>query len=218
MMSSMSYYRLDTNQCLTLEQVVRTFCAPIKEEHAWAIIHQGMLSLLQVSYQPCYLIRGMGDIFVTKEGILHSVTFTQNQPHRLPMNNMATGVAELGVAVYDALDWSVSKDSSLERTLTQELENVLDVMTSADDLELLDEGIGEEEVISRLCEKVLELCRHHLALPGEAKKHYQGVCMAMVDEVLQLSSIMSSLSTKELDVLDMLDTKEWAGIFNQVSE
>ena len=43
---------------------------------------------------------------------------------------MATGVAELGVAVYDALEW----------TLSAELENVLDVMT---DLEILDEGIGE---------------------------------------------------------------------------
>jgi len=216
MMSSVPYCRLDNNQCLTLEQVVQAFCAPIKEEHAWAVIHQGILTLLQVNSHACFLIRGMGDIYITKEGLVHPVTFTRAHLHRLPMNSMATGVAELGVAVYDALDWSVSKDSSFERTLSQELENVLDVMTSADDLELLDEGIGEEEVGSRLCEKVLELCRHHLALPGEAAKHYQGVCRVMVHEVLDLSSIISNLSTKELDELEMLDRQEWAGVFNQV--
>ena len=48
------------------------------------------------------------------------------------MTNMATGVAELGVAVYDALDWSVNTDSSMERTLSPELERLLDVMTSGE--------------------------------------------------------------------------------------
>merc|ERR1719341_230917 len=77
-------------------------------------------------------------------------------------------------------------------------------------------GIGEEEVATRLCEKVLELCRHHLALPGEAGHHYQQVCRAVVAEALELSSLMSKLSTRDLEELEQLDRQEWAGIFNDV--
>ena len=56
----------------------------------------------------------------------------KEQPEQAFMTNMATGVAELGVAVYDALDWSVNTDSSMERTLSPELERLLDVMTSGE--------------------------------------------------------------------------------------
>eukprot|EP00092_Neocalanus_flemingeri_P000861 GFUD01000918.1.p1 GENE.GFUD01000918.1~~GFUD01000918.1.p1 ORF type:complete len:612 (+),score=113.89 GFUD01000918.1:56-1891(+) len=213
-MSTVSYCRLDSSHCLSLKQVVQSFCAPIKEEHAWAVLHQGVLALLQVSDQPCYLVRDLEDILISNEGYLHARTFTRDDLDRLPMSNLATGVAELGVVVYEALDWAVTRDD--ERRLSAELENVLDVMTSADDLELLDEGIGEEEVASRLCEKVLELCRHHLALPGEAAEHYQQVCRAVVAEALELSSLMSRLSLKDLEELDSLDRQDWAGIFNQV--
>jgi len=215
-MSSVHYCRLDSFHCLSLEQIVKAFCAPIKEEHAWAILHQGVLALLHVGDQTCYLVRGMEDLLITQEGLLHANTFTRSCQERMPMSNLATGVAELGVAVYDALDWSVTTDCSMERTLSPELENVLDVITSADDLDLLDEGIGEEEVASRLCEKVLELCRHHLALPQEAGQHYQQVCRAVVAEVLELSSLMSKLSSRDLEELESLDRQDWAGIFNQV--
>lgn len=215
-MSNITYCKLDNFKCLCLEQVVKSYCAPIKEEHAWAIVHQGVLSILGVSGQPCFLVRGMVDVFISQEGLIHTNTFTRSNHDRLSMTNMATGVAELGVAVYDALDWSVTTDSSMERTLSPELESLLDVMTSGDDLDYLDEGIGEEEVASRLCEKVLELCRHHLALPEEAGHHYQQVCRAVVAEALELSSLMSKLSTRDLEELDELDRQDWAGIFNDV--
>ena len=32
--------QLDTDQCLSLEQILQSFSAPISEEHAWAVIHQ----------------------------------------------------------------------------------------------------------------------------------------------------------------------------------
>ena len=63
---------------------------------------------------------------------------------------------------------------------------------------------------------MLELCRHHLALPEEAGHHYQQVCRAVVAEALELSSLMSKLSTRDLEELDELDRQDWAGIFNNV--
>jgi len=214
---------LDTSSCLSLSQIVEAFCSSIKEEYAWAIIHQGVTCLLGVvgkhgsssSASVCYLVRGMVDIRISEEGFIHPNTFTMGVG-RLSMTSMATGVAELGVAVYEALDWSVSQDLSVERSLSPELENVLDVMTSADDLEQIDEGIGEVLVTSRLCEKVLDLCRHHLAVPNEAALHYLQVCRALVAEALELSTFMVNLSSKELEELEVLDRQEWAGIFNEV--
>ena len=32
--------QLDSGQCLSLEQILQSFSAPISEEHAWAVIHQ----------------------------------------------------------------------------------------------------------------------------------------------------------------------------------
>jgi len=214
--------KLDTYRCLSLLQVVGAFCTSIKEEHAWALIFQGVTCLLGVvgrlagsSSKACYLVGGMEDVRISEEGSLHHNTFTMGEG-RLSMTSMATGVAELGVAIYEALDWAVSKDISVERTLSPELENVLDVMTSADDKELIDEGIGEILVTSILCEKVLQLCRHHLALPQESEQHYQQVCRALVAEALELSNFMENLCIQDLDELDLLDRQEWAGIFNQV--
>merc|ERR1712179_499592 len=156
------------------------------------------------------------DIKMSKEGSIHLNTFTMCEGSRVTMTSLATGVAELGVAIYEALDWSMKQDVSVERTLSLELENVFDVMTSADDIELLDEGIGEMLVTSRLCENVLELCRHHLALPSEAAYHYQQVCRALVAEALELSNFMINLSIKDLEEFEALDRQEWVGIFNEV--
>jgi hypothetical protein len=49
-MSNISVYcKLDKFKCMFLEQVVKSYCAPIKEDDAWAVVHQGVLSILGVS-------------------------------------------------------------------------------------------------------------------------------------------------------------------------
>jgi len=90
-------------------------------------------------------------------------------------------------------------------------------MISGDDIEPLDVGVGEVLVTSRLCEKVLELCRHHLYLspPHEAAQHYQQVCRALVAETrgVQLHRLVSS---KDLEEVEVLDKQECADILNEV--
>ena len=70
------------------------------------------------------------------------------------------GIAELAVIVYDALDWELS----FERKLSSDLEEVIDLMTSADDMEQHDEGIsiGDEDMNSDLSQKIFGYCcKHH---------------------------------------------------------
>ena len=76
-------------------------------------------------------------------------------------NSFSTGIAELGVVVYNALDWQVP--DGMSRELSTELDQLLDMMVSADDHEQEDEGlsIGEEEMFSSLCRKISQACRRH---------------------------------------------------------
>ena len=77
------------------------------------------------------------------------------------MRNFCTGIAELAVVVFDALDWQMPE--GMCRKLSPQLEALLDMMVSADDLEEEDEGIsiGEEEMFSSLCRKITQSCRRH---------------------------------------------------------
>ena len=88
-------------------------------------------------------------------------------------------MADIGVAIYDALDYGVSQEE--QRTLSEELEDVIDKMISTDDdgdEEGEDEGLGEEVDIARtgLVKEVLEKCKSHLAVPSDSDSHFQGVC------------------------------------------
>ena len=86
-----------------------------------------------------------------------------------------TAVADLGVVIYDALDYSLPEDE--QRILSPELEEIIDKMTSADDKEE-DEGIVDEVFLKKtgICSSILELCRLHLAVKREADSHYKSVC------------------------------------------
>ena len=77
------------------------------------------------------------------------------------MTSFSTGIAELGVVVFGALDWAVPEGMS--RRLSEELEALIDLMVSADDQDQQDEGIsiGEEEMVSSLCRKITQSCRRH---------------------------------------------------------
>ena len=94
------------------------------------------------------------------------------------LRSESLAIADLGAAIYDALDYSVPEDS--QRTLSTSLENLIDQMTSADE----DEDEGDDEGIddvyevkqTGLCSLILDQCRHHLAAQSEAESHYRAVC------------------------------------------
>jgi len=146
---------------------------------------------------------------------VHTQTFSQAGPGKKEMVSYAQGVAELGVSVYSALDYSLPEDES--RTLSGGLENVIDIMTSADQRDEegddADEGIGEEVKGVDVVGQVIALCRHHLAVPEEAMEHYKNVVRALVAESSELNQFMSRLA--DSDLLE-LDKSDWAGMWTQV--
>ena len=102
--------------------------------------------MAHTSHTRAYLVGSTSHILLTVDGLVHTQTFSQAGPGKKEMISYAQGVAELGVSVYSALDYSLTEDES--RTLSGGLENVIDIMTSADQREEegddADEGIGEE--------------------------------------------------------------------------
>jgi hypothetical protein len=109
------------------------------------------------------------------DGSVHGKTFSKNREQRQILISENTAVADLGVVIYDALDYSLPDEE--QRVLSPELEEVIDKMTSADDKKE-EEGIGDEVDVKKtgICSKILELCRIHLAVKHEADSHYKSVC------------------------------------------
>jgi len=212
---------LDSDNCVDLDQVLKVFSAPITEEHAWALVYQSLEildNIIDDDQSEFYRIETARDILLTSDGCVHFNTFYLNRYNRNILRSESLAIADLGAAIYDALDFSLPDDS--QRTLSTSLENLIDKMTSADeDEDGEDEGIddGYEVKQSGLCRMILELCRHHLATKSEAESHYRAVCRALVAEALEISSFMEKMgdnnNNEELRELAMGD---WANIWNDV--
>ena len=135
------------------------------------------------------------------------------------MTSYTQVVAELGVVVYTALDFSLAEEE--QRSLSSGLEHLIDMMTSADSeqgytQDLVDEGIGQEEERGKeVVERVLDLCRHHLAVSEEAGTHYRGVMRALVAESREISQFLNRL---DQDQLAELDRDEWGQIWTNVMQ
>ena len=69
-----------TNGCLTLKQVVRSFSAPITEEHAWAVVYETVKTLDLCLGNPAIFSRLFGasnleHILIHQDGHVHEKTF-----------------------------------------------------------------------------------------------------------------------------------------------
>ena len=153
------------DKMVSLKDVVTAFDAPISEEHAWALIYEGFRKMMTVANgtQRCYLTKKLEHVILAREGIIHDQTFLgtgQDEARfRPPLTSLASGIAEFAVVVYDALDWNLP----FERDLEEDLEALIDRMTSADDSDQQDEGIGigMDEEIFGLHTFIMDSCRKH---------------------------------------------------------
>ena len=200
-------------QCLSLWRILQSFSAPISEEHGWALIHQTCLTLSSLCPPGLLLLDNTRHLLVSDDGLVMPESFTSPARDRTEMRSFTRAVAELGVVVYTALDFSLREEES--RSLSSGLEHLIDMMTSADlePSQEEDEGFGEEERGREVLESVLESCRHHLAVSGEAASHYRAVVRALVSESRELESFMSGLDS---DLLADLDRSDWGVIWTHV--
>ena len=87
---------LHRQDCITLEQILHIFSAPITEELAWAMIHQAVACLYELKTQTdLFLMQKPGEFLISWEGLVHPHTFTRPHAERLVMSSYISAVVEI---------------------------------------------------------------------------------------------------------------------------
>ncbi|XP_067007598.2 protein spire [Anabrus simplex] len=243
---------LDINGCVTLQDILISFNAPINEQHAWALCYQCakcFKNAMQSDRERCCIVSELEHVLIHKDGHVHTNTIlagggtSSAGSTRVPISSEWQVMFNLGWVVFKALDYGLSDQE--ERHLSPDLERLIEMMTSPDDVperhqETDDEGIerdsgdSDEDPSSSSSSanvsltKVIEHCITHLGAPTtqQADTHYRAVCRALVAEALELASFLERVSqgTQELrqqaeaksSDLDRLQNSDWARLWVQV--
>ena len=129
----------------------------------------------------------------------------------------------IGLVIFTALDYGLTEDQ--ERTLSADLESLLDLLASednsrADDDEGIEHDPEPEIPRSDLCKRVLSVCANHLAVESEAQTHFKAVCRALVSESLELTNFMEKVKRHETQSdckeLQELGLQDWARLWRQI--
>ncbi|XP_077295425.1 spire type actin nucleation factor [Arctopsyche grandis] len=138
-----SGHRADSSGCVSLKQVVEAFNAPISEEHAWALLHQGAVSVRASAPVPLPSRRApdssphlqLEHLVLHKDGSVHVRTATLSVDSEKRCASMVipeqTMVVNLALIVYQALDYAQPEDE--ERLISPDLERLIRDMTTDDD-------------------------------------------------------------------------------------
>ncbi|XP_062842074.1 protein spire homolog 1 [Trichomycterus rosablanca] len=231
----------DGDENLSLGQILFLYDQPINEEQAWAVCYQCCRDLsenLSSGSDQAGIIRGPEDVRINKDG---TVRIQRSAGKERPASSSVTRVIEsLGIMIYKALDFGL-KDNE-ERELSPPLEQLIDLMTNAGELNsdpCPDEGYEatedeEEDELGqgggiRRYRDVLKLCASHLPSPADAPDHYQAVCRALYAETMELRTFLEKIrSAKEnlrrmegdsvdsAQELTELQSADWARFWVQV--
>lgn len=69
--------RLDSNGCVTLQDILISFNAPITEQHAWALCHQCakcFKNAIETDRERCCIVSKLEHVLIHREGQVHSNT------------------------------------------------------------------------------------------------------------------------------------------------
>ena len=207
--------RVDQDNSVSLDSILKSFHCGIKEEQAWALIYQSIVftELHQINHESdCFA--EPKDLFITVDGDIHSKTFEAADDQNVSVRQLWSKIA---LIIYNALDYGLSENEELR--LSNDLHDFF-----SDMLDLGDEGIVAEEFSSDILK---EKCRTRITdqTITDTAQHYRSVCRALVAEALDLSTFLCqvSIGNKELnrirnDSTDEVDLKieVWAQVWMKV--
>lgn len=215
---------LDSDHCVQLLSVLKSFNAPINEEQCWALAYEAAKELIKCSKQSpsaLYVLNGPCDLYIHTDGHVHPKTFTKSSPRRCqsPLDQI---LSSIGTTLFLALDYGI--DLQEERSLDPCLDHLIDLLTfpcvSEDqhDVEKKTENDTKSQPVSSysehnlnpfsedehhsLIDQVLLLCTQRLNTTNEhADIYYKSVCRALVAEAMELSLFLHKISlvTAELN-------------------
>ncbi|XP_043273153.1 protein spire isoform X2 [Venturia canescens] len=207
--------KLNSNDGLSLHDVLQCFNGPISREQAWALCHQTVKTLLRLPYDEMREITEFSQIILHKDG--HVVLELQKDAQS-SMPTEQKVIFSLGILIFKALDFGM--DEKEERPLSPDLEDLITTMTHGDEecepdteeklQETDDEGIerdsGEVEMDDLSMSKndgtcslksILQMCtRHAQGSEDHVDTHYRAVIRAFVSEALELSQFLEKVTAE----------------------
>lgn len=183
--------------CLTIGDILRSFNAGVSEDQAWALIYQSVRFYKDLLVRQCDAavnhnrissgIRSaetVDNLNLHRDGSVH-VSFRSNDVVKLTWSPHSI-LYNLGVIVYQALDYNISHDN--ERIVSTDLEAVIQTMTKVVDNSSDVECFGTQEL-----DDVLAMCIRYVA-PAPCDEHCKAVCRALVTEALELRIFLQTIS------------------------
>lgn len=202
---------LDSDECVSLSQVLSSFNSSINEEQCWAICHQTIQCLKNIfksnNLSP---IHSSEHLFISKDGSVHQKTFFDNRNENSKQLNGNQLMSSLGVVLFQALDYGLMEDE--ERCIGHQLESLIDRLTTGQHNEEnnRDEGI---ETDFEPFDDVIKICVLRTTLP-DPSDHYRAVCRALVAETLELNTFLDQMSFGRQT--ELKQCYDWARLWVQV--
>ncbi|XP_070574992.1 protein spire homolog 1-like isoform X2 [Ptychodera flava] len=134
---------MENRHCVSLQEILEAFNAPLNEEQTWAICHQSSKFLQCEAKSKCSVCSELNHetLLLHKDGNCS----LKESAHTVAGDKRKTeqqALCEVGLAVYSALDYGITGDK--ERQLSASLEHLLEKMIGDEEEEnnnLEDEGI-----------------------------------------------------------------------------
>ncbi|XP_017886791.1 protein spire isoform X2 [Ceratina calcarata] len=214
--------KLDANGRLNLKDILLSFNGPVSQEQAWAVCYQTAKGLSRLPNNEFYELSDLSEIVLHKDGDVWLGDLIES---RKPRVSEKKAIFSLGVMVFNALDFGL--DEQEERPLSPDLEGLIKLMTSDQDVdgetderpqETDDEGIErdssdadvdefssqrsndyDERPTGYSLKNVMQLCTRHVQTSVEsAEAHYKAVMRAFVTEALELSQFLDTVAADKL--------------------
>ncbi|CAH1183581.1 unnamed protein product [Phaedon cochleariae] len=244
-MSSKAKCKINSDGSVCLSDILCSFNASVKEEHAWALCYQIVRyydDCLQSRKQNIFIINEQQHVYLKTDGNVHERTGSATEPPRRLLRNEKEIIVGIGVVIYSTLDCETQNE---EKLLNQDLEQLISDMI-IDELNVLDhshhetddEGIERDSEESEepstsssrshniTLQEVIRRCESHLGslTKVQAEAHYKAVVRALVAEALELSFFLEKVAQGSISLpssstnsnLGQLQFSDWARFWVQV--
>ncbi|CAD7079614.1 unnamed protein product [Hermetia illucens] len=183
----------NSDGCVTLKDILKSFNAPISEEQAWALIYQTIKVYRDAYRRDDFRLKDLcvpedvENLCVHNDGSVH-ISNGGSDAASCTVTSHKKILMQVGLVVYTALDYNLQADE--ECLISHDLEQLISHMTVED---VDDEGIerdseyDEEEKSNdtKELDNILELCTPRVQ-PAVPEEHYKAVCRALATESLEL--------------------------------
>ncbi|UYV79185.1 SPIRE2 [Cordylochernes scorpioides] len=177
--------QLDGNGSIRLLDALKVTECSLSEEQIWAVCY-GAVRCLQMSQEVA--LGGFESILVDKDGNIH-LPKSADPKKKIKESEI---LVEMGLIIFEALDYAISVCGDKERVLSSEIENLIDRMTGP-------KGIEKSELTAN---EIIKICEFRLSNEDQPDLYYMATLRSLVADMLEMNSFIKNThqSSKSLEI------------------